>query len=152
MNWLSRQFRRLASARFLGVVLLIALLAVRVANPTAPAVGPVTMALEDLRLRAFDVFQNIQPRVATQRPAVIVDIDEKSLHSRLGQWPWARTHVAELITKIREAGAPPIGFDIVFAEPDRLSPALAADGFRDLDEEIRNKLKSLPSNDAVFAE
>jgi adenylate cyclase len=142
MNWFSRQLRRLVSARILGAVLLLALLFLRVSDP-AP--------LEDLRLRAFDVFQNISPRIATQRPAVIVDIDEKSL-AKLGQWPWARTRVAELINKISEAGAAAIGFDIVFAEPDRLSPARAVDGFQGVDEETRNKLRLLPSNDQVFAE
>ena len=142
MNWLSRQARRLASARFLGAGLLLVLLALRLTDPPP---------LEDLRLRAFDIFQRISPRVVTQRPVVIVDIDEKSL-SKLGQWPWARTRVAELINKLNAAGAAAIGFDIVFAEPDRLSPALAADGFRGVDEETRNKLRSLPSNDQVMAE
>src|SRR4051812_9294205 len=144
MNWLSRQARRLASARVLGVVLLVALLGLRASNP---------QLLEDLRLRAFDLYQNISPRVSleTQRPAVIVDIDEKSL-GKLGQWPWPRTRVAELINKLTEAGAASIGFDIVFAEPDRLSPALAADSFSGLDEEIRDKLRALPSNDQVMAE
>src|SRR4051812_35017054 len=141
MNWLSRQARRLASARFLGAVLLVALLGLRVSNP---------QLLEDLRLRAFDIYQNISPRVVTQRPVVIVDIDEKSL-GKLGQWPWTRTRVADLINKLTEAGALAIGFDIVFAEPDRLSPALAADSFN-LDEETRNKLRALPSNDQVLAE
>ena len=46
-------------------------------------------------------------------------------------------------------GAAAIAFDIVFPEPDRLSPALAADVIRDLDEETRNKLRALPSNDQV---
>jgi adenylate cyclase len=144
MNWLSRQARRLASARVLGAVLLVALLGLRTTNP---------QLLEDLRLRAFDLYQNISPRVSlrTQRPAVIVDIDEKSL-AKLGQWPWPRTRVAELINKLTEAGAAAIGFDIVFAEPDRLSPALAADSFSGLDEEIRDKLRALPSNDQVMAE
>jgi CHASE2 domain-containing sensor protein len=40
--------------------------------------------LEELRLRAFDIFQVIKPREATLRPVVIVDIDEPSLR-KLGQ-------------------------------------------------------------------
>jgi adenylate cyclase len=142
MKWLSRQARRLASARLLGAVLLFALLFLRY---TAPA------PLEDLRLRAFDIFQILSPRVATQRPVVIVDIDEESLR-KLGQWPWPRTRVADLITRLTDLGAATIGFDVIFAEPDRLSPALAADVFRDLDEETRNKLRALPSNDQVLAD
>jgi adenylate cyclase len=142
MKWLSRQARRLVSARLLGAVLLFALLALRVADP-AP--------VEDLRLRAFDIFQILSPRVATQRPVVIVDIDEESLR-KLGQWPWPRTRVAEIIARLTDLGAATIGFDVIFAEPDRLSPALAADVYRDLDEETRNKLRALPSNDQVMAD
>ena len=142
MKWISRQAARLASARVLGAVLLLALLGLRVADPPS---------LEDLRLRAFDIFQIISPRVATARPAVIVDIDEASLR-KLGQWPWPRTRVADLINKLTELGAAAIAFDIVFAEPDRLSPAVAADAFRDLDEETRSKLRQLPSNDQIMAE
>ena len=119
MKWLSRLARRFTSARALCVVLLFALLFLRVTDP-AP--------LEELRLRAFDIFQVIKPRVATQRPVVIVDIDEESLR-KLGQWPWPRTRVADLVTRLTELGAAAIAFDMVFAEPDRLSPALAADGY-----------------------
>ena len=142
MKWLSGLGRRLTSARALCVVLLVALLSLRVTNP-AP--------LEELQLRAFDLFQVMKPRVATQRPVVIVDIDEESLR-KLGQWPWPRTLVADLITKLTRLGAAAIAFDIVFSEPDRMSPAQAANLYRDLDEETRNKLRALPSNDQVMAD
>jgi adenylate cyclase len=124
------------------VVLLFALLFLRVGNP-----GP----LEELRLRAFDLFQIIKPRVATQRPVVIVDIDEESLR-KYGQFPWPRTLIADMVTRLTQLGAAAIAFDIVFAEPDRLSPALAANLYRDLDEDARNKLRALPSNDQILAE
>ena len=55
-------------------------------------------------------------------------------------------------TRLTQLGAAAIAFDIVFAEPDRLSPALAADVYRDLDEETRNKLRALPSNDQIMAD
>ena len=142
MTWLSRLARRVRSARTLSVALLFALLFLRIADP-AP--------LQELRLRAFDIFQLIQPRVATQRPVVIVDIDEQSLR-KLGQWPWPRTRVADLIIRLTKLGALVIAFDVVFAEPDRLSPHLAADVFLNLDEATRNKLRALPSNDQVMAD
>jgi adenylate cyclase len=142
MTWLSWLGRRFTSARALGVVLLFALLFFRVADP---------LPLEELRLRAFDIFQVIKPRVATLRPVVIVDIDETSLR-KLGQWPWPRTRVADLITNLTKLGAAAIAFDVVFSEPDRLSPALAADLYRNLDDETRNKLRALPSNDQVMAD
>jgi adenylate cyclase len=49
---------------------------------------------------------------------VIVDIDEKSL-SEVGQWPWRRDVMGELITKLRNKGATIVALDIVFSEPDR---------------------------------
>ena len=56
----------------------------------------------------------------TSRKVVIVDIDEKSL-ARLGQWPWPRDIIAQLVDAIDAAGARVMGFDIVFAEKDRTS-------------------------------
>jgi adenylate cyclase len=142
MKWFSRQVRRLLSARVLGVALLAALLLLRWHDP-----GP----LEELRLRTFDLFQLISPRVVDKRPVVIVDIDEASLR-KLGQWPWPRTRVAELIDRLTQHGAAAIAFDVIFAEPDRLSPGVAADTYKTLDEETRARLRALPSNDEIMAE
>jgi adenylate cyclase len=50
-----------------------------------------------------------------------VVIDEASLKAQ-GQWPWPRTVVAELVNQLTANGAAAIGFDMVFANPDRLSP------------------------------
>src|SRR6266478_4973628 len=93
----------------------------------------------------------IDPRVKTARPVTIVDIDEASL-AKLGQFPWPRTRIADLITGLTKLGAVVIAFDIVFSEPDRLNPDVAADTFRDLDEETRSRLRALPSNDQFFAD
>ena len=99
----------------------------------------------------FDLFQVLHPREATERPVVIIDIDEQSLKS-VGQWPWPRTRIADLITRLNQMGALVIAFDVVFAEPDRMSPSVAANEFRDLDDATRTKLRALPSNDAVLAD
>jgi HD-GYP domain-containing protein (c-di-GMP phosphodiesterase class II) len=53
---------------------------------------------------------------------VVVDIDEVSL-SALGQWPWPRYRVAQLIERIAAAHPSAIAMDIVFPEPDRASLA-----------------------------
>jgi len=124
------------------LVLLIGLAAMRIADPPP---------VEELRVRTFDTFQLIDPRVKTARPVTIIDIDEKSL-AKLGQWPWPRTRIADLIAGLTRLGAVVIGFDIVFAEPDRLNPDAAADTIRNLDEETRTKLRALPSNDQIFAD
>ena len=84
-------------------------------------------------------------------PVAIVDIDEKSL-AKLGQWPWPRTRIADMVDNLTRLGAAAIAFDIMFAEPDRLNPDVAADTFRNLDEETRAKLRQLPSNDQLFAD
>jgi adenylate cyclase len=124
------------------MVLLFALVPLRIVDPRP---------LEEVRLRTFDLFQVLRPRQQTVRPVVIVDIDEASLDA-LGQWPWPRTMIADLVTRISELGAVAIGFDIVFAEPDRMSPGVAAGSFRGIDDETRAKLSNLPSNDEVLAD
>jgi adenylate cyclase len=134
--------RRIGYARLLCLALLIGFAALRVADP-AP--------VEEIRVRTFDAFQRVDPRKKTARPVTIVDIDDKSLE-KLGQWPWPRTRIADLITELTGLGAVVIAFDAVFPEPDRLNPAVAADTFPQLDEETRSKLRSLPSNDQIFAD
>src|ERR1700675_4408811 len=133
-RWFARRF---GYARLVCLALLIGLAALRIADP-AP--------IEELRVRTFDTFQRIDPRVKTVRPVTIVDIDEKSL-AKLGQWPWPRTRIADLVTNLTKLGAVVIAFDIVFSEPDRLNPDVAADTFRNLDEETRARLRALPRND-----
>ncbi len=78
--------------------------------------------LTSLRALAFDSYQRAAPAPALEgSPILVVQIDEESL-SRLGQWPWPRTIMAELTQKLGEAGAAAIAFDVLFAEPDRTSP------------------------------
>ena len=138
-RWFKRRF---GYARLMCLALLIGLAALRIADP-AP--------VEEIRVRTFDTFQRIDPRVKTARPVTIVDIDEASL-AKLGQFPWPRTRIADLITGLTRLGAVVIAFDIVFSEPDRLNPDVAADTFRDLDEETRSRLRALPSNDQILAD
>src|SRR5664279_2696079 len=137
-RWFGRKF---GYARLVCVALLIGLAALRIADPPP---------IEELRVRTFDTFQRIDPRVKTARPVTIVDIDEKSL-AKLGQWPWPRTRIADLVSNLTKLGAVVIAFDVIFSEPDRLNPDVAADTFRDLDDETRTKLRALPSNDQLFA-
>ena len=123
-------------------MLLVGLAALRIADHPL---------IQEVRVRTFDTFQRIDPRKKTARPVTIVDIDEKSL-AKLGQWPWPRTRIADLVTNLTKLGAVVIAFDVIFSEPDRLNPDVAADTFRDLDEEMRARLRALPSNDQVFAD
>jgi adenylate cyclase len=78
--------------------------------------------VQALRLIAFDSYQLISP--ATYEPDLpvrIVDVDEASLE-RIGQWPWSRTVMADLLQRLTEQGAATVAFDILFSEADRTSP------------------------------
>jgi adenylate cyclase len=139
-RWFARKF---GYARLLCLALLVGFAVLRIADP-----GPI----QELRVRTFDTFQLIEPRPKAAKPLVmIVDIDDKSL-AKLGQWPWPRTRIADMVANLTQLGAAVIGFDVIFAEPDRLNPDAAADTFRNLDEATREKLRALPSNDQIFAD
>jgi adenylate cyclase len=67
---------------------------------------------------AYDVVLRMAGTTTPHPGVVIVDIDERSLAS-VGQWPWRRDVIGELITRLRDAGARAIAIDIMFPEPDR---------------------------------
>jgi adenylate cyclase len=78
--------------------------------------------LPDLSRLIFDWYQRLDPRVwDPASPVRIVDIDDESL-ARIGQWPWPRSTVAEIVTRLGELGAAVVTVDLVFAEPDASSP------------------------------
>ena len=102
-----------------------------------------------LRESVFDAYQRIHPREYQPAPVRIIDIDEASLN-RLGQWPWPRSRLADLVDRLRQLGAAAIVFDMLFAEPDRTSPSLLLQQWRDkpLPGEWLAKLEDF---DATFA-
>ncbi|MDE2332193.1 MAG: adenylate/guanylate cyclase domain-containing protein [Bradyrhizobium sp.] len=138
-HWFARKF---GFARLAGLAILVGFVALRVWDP---------QPIEEFRIRVFDGFQRIKPRVKTQRPVTIVDIDEKSL-AKLGQWPWPRTRIADMVINLTNLGALAIGFDIMFPEPDRLNPDVVAGTMRYLDDVTRTKLRELPTNDQILAD
>jgi len=110
--------------------------------------------VEILQVKVFDTYQRIKPRTIPEpqfKPVTIIDLDEGSL-SEYGQWPWPRTLVGELVQKTMSAGAILVAFDMVFAEPDRMSPKDIADSVIGLDQETRDRMRMLPSNDLIFAD
>jgi adenylate cyclase len=102
--------------------------------------------LEILRGKIFDLYQIAHPRTAQDYPVTIVDIDDRSLKA-LGQWPWSRAVVARLVDRLADGGAAAIGFDTIFAEPDRLSPHRIADTLKIEDASTRAVLDALPDSD-----
>jgi adenylate cyclase len=125
----------------------------------AVVLGSVLLRLWDpapvARARAlvFDTYQQLKPgRFNPNLPVRIVDIDEQSL-KKLGQWPWPRTLLAKLVDRLRADGAAAIGFDMVFPEADRMSPANVVRYWPHsaATDAIATTLAKLPSNDQVFA-
>ena len=113
-----------------------------------PILNPLQI-FSSLQNYSFDTFQRILPReVYPEDPVVIIDIDDRSL-AEIGQWPWSRNQLANLTNQTYAAAA--LGFDIVFAEPDRTNPKNLIANYA-LNEELTKELTALPSNDELFAE
>ena len=108
--------------------------------------------VQALRLIAFDIYQRLSPQSYNpDLPVRVVDIDDASLQ-RIGQWPWPRTMLRDLLIKLHERKVAVVAFDVLFAEPDgssveqlvrRLPPAQA--------EALKRTAAGTPSNDEAFA-
>ena len=106
--------------------------------------------VRQVRNAVFDQFQRWQPRAYEAVPVRIIDIDAESL-KRIGQWPWPRTVVADLVMRLQDAGAVAISFDMMFAEPDRTSPQAMAALWKATGD-VRERLLTIPDHDAVLAQ
>ncbi len=112
-----------------------------------PDPGP----LAALRLATFDAYQTWLPRERRSAPAVIIAVDDASL-ARIGQWPWPRSIVARLIERVAARQPAAIGVDIIFAEPDRLSPERIADELHARNPAVADHLSKMQPNDAILAD
>ncbi|MFN0219055.1 MAG: CHASE2 domain-containing protein [Hyphomicrobium sp.] len=125
----------------IAALILIGCVALRIVDPP-PIAG--------LRASVFDSYLRAAPRIADPGyPVRIVAIDEASL-ARVGQWPWPRSKLADLVVRLASAGARTITFDIMLVETDRLSPgelARALVGEAAL-RPLLSEIAKLPSNDA----
>ena len=106
----------------------------------------------DARLR-LTMPRGVDPRI------VILDIDEKSL-GEIGQWPWKRNVMADLMHKLFDKyGIAVLGFDVVWAEPDTSSGINTLDVLANRDlkqvsgfQELYQKLRPALDYDALFAD
>src|SRR6056300_443261 len=74
--------------------------------------------VETARLKQFDLLQQTdEPRVS--QDIAVVTIDEAAIE-QYGQWPWKRDVLADVIWRLREAGAGIIVLPVLMSEPDRL--------------------------------
>ncbi|MEO5797223.1 MAG: CHASE2 domain-containing protein, partial [Rhodoferax sp.] len=76
--------------------------------------------VQRLNLLAYDLL--LPSYAASAQPPVVVAIDDASL-ATLGRWPWPREIHAQMIDRLREAGASAIGMAVLFSEPDTRNPA-----------------------------
>jgi len=84
--------------------------------------------LQSLDNRIRDFYFYFRGPEQTSENIVIIDIDERSI-KELGQWPWERDKVAQILQNLTQHGAGIIGVDIVFAEADKTSPKRFAKKF-----------------------
>jgi adenylate cyclase len=131
-----------APGRLPALVLLALLVIVRALDPGF---------VQSLRLRGFDFLEQLAPRKYQPLPVQIVAIDDKSL-AQYGQWPWSRARVAQLVDKIASGKPSVLGVDIIFAEPDRLSPGRLADSDPEIPADVVGELSRLPSHESVLAD
>ena len=88
--------------------------------------------VQTARLKQFDLLQQTDQPILSQDIG-IVTIDEAAIE-KYGQWPWKRDVLADIIWKLREAGAGIIVIPIIMSESDRLggdlvlAEALAGNG------------------------
>ncbi len=140
MKFLKRAF---STDRLIGFAMLTVFLTVYIINP---------YPVEFVRNKTFDFYQKQHPRpIPAETPVVIIDLDEESLNE-IGQWPWPRNIVADMVKNLFIMGVGVVGFDVTFPEPDRMNPAVIANSLAGIDDETRAKLSSLTGNDQAFAE
>ncbi|MBU0987084.1 MAG: adenylate/guanylate cyclase domain-containing protein, partial [Proteobacteria bacterium] len=98
--------------------------------------------LDIMELKTIDLRFTTRGELAPGAEVVLAVIDEKSLEKE-GKWVWPRSKIADLVTKLSNAGARVIGFDIGFLEPDDLRVVQTINT-------IRNKAKSFDFNNKSF--
>ncbi|SMQ62973.1 adenylate cyclase [Devosia lucknowensis] len=119
-----------------GLVIVAGLIVIRAADPYIVVVT---------REATFDAFQQLRPREAPpDLPIRIIDIDEASL-AALGQWPWPRSRMAEFSARLTEMGAAAVVFDLLFSEPDRMSPRAMTGAGDDYDLQFADVLATGPT-------
>ncbi|MEP0203828.1 MAG: CHASE2 domain-containing protein [Halioglobus sp.] len=114
--------------------------------------GSITRPFSTARQFLFDSYQKYHPREPLSQPVTIVAVDETSL-ARLGQWPWPRNKLAEVIDAIDFYQPAAIGFDMYMPEADQTSPDKVAENLPPgTSPELLARLKALPSHEERLAQ
>ena len=132
---------RIFTSIWMVIIFAVVLLGVRIDNSDT---------VKTLRYKTWDYFQQIHPRDIISDSVTVVNITEKDLKT-YGQWPWPRHIMAMLHAKIGDAGAILINYNILFAEPDRMSGVEYLKSMP-MNNELREQLGTvLLDTDAVFS-
>ncbi|MBW2332175.1 MAG: CHASE2 domain-containing protein [Deltaproteobacteria bacterium] len=74
---------------------------------------------ESLEKQIYEIEMRLDtPRNPGESKVALVNIDDKSI-SKLGQWPWPRHIIAEMIKILKSNGAKFIGLDMIFSEKEQ---------------------------------
>lgn len=98
---------------------------------------------QSLDNRVRDFYFKFRGPEKTSDQIVIIDIDERSL-KELGQWPWERDKISQILHNLTNNGAGIIGLDIVFAEADKTSPSKFA-------KEWKLDINNFPNYDKILS-
>ncbi len=103
-----------------------------------------------LRYKTWDKFQTVEPRQMVSDSVTVVNITEQDI-KMYGQWPWPRHVMAMLHAKLSDAGAILVNYNILFAEPDRMSGVEYLKSMP-MSNDLREQLgQTLLDTDAVFS-
>ena len=98
----------------------------------------------------FDNWQRLGPRDLSSTPVRVVMIDDASIEF-VGSWPWPRYYLARLTEELTNRGAKVIGFDILFAEHDRVRAETLLDIYPELSPQVVAEVQALEPMDQIFA-
>jgi CHASE2 domain-containing sensor protein len=73
--------------------------------------------LRSLEAKALDLRFHLRGVKSPAPEVVLVVIDDRSI-AELGRWPWSRRRFAEMVQRLRQAGAKVIAFDLLFTEAE----------------------------------
>lgn len=100
----------------------------------------------------YDAFIRLGGESVKPSPAVLVNIDDNSL-SEVGQWPWPRYKLSQLLSAIQEGNPKAVALDVIFPEPDRTALTNLSYSYRKefgLDLPLENIPEELRDNDVFL--
>ena len=104
-----------------------------------------------MRRGIFDSWQSARPRDLSATDVRVVMIDDRSIEA-VGSWPWPRYYLARLTEELASRNAKVIAFDIMFPEPDRVSPGSIASLYPELSPAAATEMRKLEPMDQLFGQ